>query len=79
MPLPLLRRLLLQLSSLLLLPLQLPLSPLSLTSSTVSRAIVDKAVESARDDFEEHVLKGGSFYVEDLERMKHSTRWHVLT
>ena len=41
-------------------------------SGTVNRAIVDKAVESARDDFEEHVLKGGSFYVEDLERMKHS-------
>ena len=41
-------------------------------SGTVNRAIVDKAVETARDDFEEHVLKGGSFYVEDLERMKHS-------
>ena len=39
---------------------------------TSKRALVDKAMESARCDSEEHVTKDSTFYPDDLEKMKDS-------
>ena len=60
MPLPPLRLLLLQLSL------------VSVQMETPNRELVDKAVERARCDFEERIYQDGSFYQDDIEKMKHS-------
>ena len=41
-------------------------------SGTPNRELVDKAVERARCDFEEHLYQEGSFYDHDIQKMQHS-------
>ena len=40
-------------------------------SGTPNRELVDKAVERARCDFEEHLYQEGSVYDDDIQKMQH--------